>query len=70
VLFFPQVHHATLKQEFPGGAYGPFKEVAMKVQYPGVSESIDSDIENMRRILDWTDVIPKGLYLNHAIKVS
>jgi aarF domain-containing kinase len=59
-----------LKQEFPGGAYGPFKEVAMKVQYPGVSESIDSDIENMRRILDWTDVIPKGLYLNHAIKVS
>ncbi|KAJ7537100.1 hypothetical protein O6H91_12G097200 [Diphasiastrum complanatum] len=42
----------------------------MKVQYPGVADSIDSDIENVKRLLDYTNLIPEGLYLEHAIKVA
>ncbi|GAB4853422.1 mitochondrial chaperone [Ancistrocladus abbreviatus] len=45
-------------------------QVAMKIQYPGVATSIDSDIENVRLILDYTNLIPKGLYLDRAIKVA
>lgn len=45
-------------------------EVAMKIQYPGVADSIDSDIENVRRLLDYTNLIPKGLFLDRAIKVK
>ncbi|RZR75845.1 hypothetical protein BHM03_00000371 [Ensete ventricosum] len=38
-------------------------------QYPGVADSIESDIENVRLILDYTNLIPKGLFLDNAIKV-
>mgnify|MGYP002775828886 FL=1 len=44
-------------------------EVAMKIQYPGVAQSIDSDIENVRRLLEFTNLLPKGLYLEQAMKV-
>ncbi|KAH7446741.1 hypothetical protein KP509_01G071700 [Ceratopteris richardii] len=45
-------------------------EVAMKIQYPGVAQSIDSDIENVRRLLEFTNLIPKGLYLEQAMQVA
>ena len=45
-------------------------KVAMKIQYPGVADSIESDIENVRLILDYTNLIPKGLFLDNAIKVN
>ena len=41
----------------------------MKIQYPGVAQSIDSDIENVRRLLEFTNLLPKGLYLEQAMKV-
>ena len=44
-------------------------EVAMKIQYPGVADSIESDIENCKLLLDYTNLIPKGLYLDKAMKV-
>ncbi|XP_042429802.1 protein ABC transporter 1, mitochondrial-like isoform X1 [Zingiber officinale] len=56
-----QVHRAVLKNGM---------EVAIKIQYPGVADSIDSDIENVRLILDYTNLIPKGLFLDNAIKVA
>ncbi|CAK9199094.1 unnamed protein product [Sphagnum jensenii] len=56
-----QVHRAVTKSG---------KVVAMKVQYPGVANSIDSDIENVRRLLDYTNLIPEGLYLDQAIRVA
>jgi aarF domain-containing kinase len=46
------------------------KVVAMKVQYPGVANSIDSDLENVRRLLDYTNLIPEGLYLDQAMRAS
>ncbi|KAL2607601.1 hypothetical protein R1flu_026174 [Riccia fluitans] len=56
-----QVHRAVLKDG---------REVAMKIQYPGVADSIDSDIDNVKRLLNYTNLIPKGLYLDQAMKVA
>ncbi|KAG9460010.1 hypothetical protein H6P81_004518 [Aristolochia fimbriata] len=56
-----QVHRAVTREGL---------EVAMKIQYPGVADSIESDIENVRRLLDYTNLIPKGLYLDRAMKVA
>lgn len=41
----------------------------MKIQYPGVADSIESDIENVKLLLDYTNLIPKGLFLDRAMKV-
>ncbi|KAF3436625.1 hypothetical protein FNV43_RR23717 [Rhamnella rubrinervis] len=45
-------------------------DVAMKIQYPGVADSIESDIENVKLLLDYTNLIPEGLYLDRAMKVA
>lgn len=54
-----QVHRATLKS---GG-----EEVVVKVQYPGVADSIDSDLNNLSLLLHASRLLPKGLYLNKTI---
>ncbi|KAG7032443.1 Protein ABC transporter 1, mitochondrial [Cucurbita argyrosperma subsp. argyrosperma] len=56
-----QVHRAVLKNGM---------KVAMKIQYPGVADSIESDINNVKLLLDYTNLIPKGLYLDRAMKVA
>ncbi|KAK7269524.1 hypothetical protein RIF29_22255 [Crotalaria pallida] len=56
-----QVHRAVIKDGM---------QVAMKIQYPGVADSIESDIENVKLLLNYTNLIPKGLYLDSAIKVA
>ncbi|GAV74682.1 ABC1 domain-containing protein [Cephalotus follicularis] len=56
-----QVHRAVTKDGM---------EVAMKIQYPGVADSIESDIENVKLLLNRTNLIPKGLYLESAMKVA
>lgn len=45
-------------------------DVAMKIQYPGVAGSIESDIQNVKLLLDYTNLIPEGLYLDRAMKVG
>ncbi|KAB2003214.1 hypothetical protein ERO13_D11G110800v2 [Gossypium hirsutum] len=56
-----QVHRAVMKDGM---------DVAMKIQYPGVADSIESDIENVKLLLDYTNLIPEGLYLDRAMKVA
>ncbi|KAI3745678.1 hypothetical protein L6452_08082 [Arctium lappa] len=56
-----QVHKAVTKDG---------SQVAMKIQYPGVADSIDSDIDNVKLLLDYTNLIPKNLYLDRAMKVA
>lgn len=56
-----QVHKAVTREGL---------EVAMKIQYPGVANSIESDIENVKLLLDFTNLIPEGLYLDRAITVA
>ncbi|WYZ38960.1 hypothetical protein EsH8_III_000874 [Colletotrichum jinshuiense] len=54
-----QVHRATLKE---GG-----RKVAVKIQFPGVADSINSDLDNLGILLTATKLLPKGLYLNKTI---
>lgn len=54
-----QVHSATMKSS---GAH-----VAVKVQYPGVANSIDSDLNNIAILLTASRLLPKGLYLDKTI---
>ncbi|ROW15445.1 hypothetical protein VPNG_02345 [Cytospora leucostoma] len=54
-----QVHRATLKSN---GA-----KVAVKIQFPGVADSINSDLDNLGVLLAATKLLPKGLYLNKTI---
>ncbi|KAJ3282358.1 hypothetical protein HK104_010929 [Borealophlyctis nickersoniae] len=56
-----QVHFATLPSGLP---------VAVKVQYPGVASSIDSDLDNVRTLILFSSLLPKGLYLDNTIKVA
>ena len=54
-----QVHRATLKSTG--------RRVAVKVQFPGVADSINSDLDNLSMLLTASKVLPKGLYLNKTI---
>lgn len=53
-----QVHGAVLKTG---------EAVAVKVQYPGVADSISSDLNNLSLLLHATKLLPKGLYLDKTI---
>ncbi|KAL2025117.1 hypothetical protein VTK56DRAFT_119 [Thermocarpiscus australiensis] len=54
-----QVHRATLRSN---GA-----RVAVKIQFPGVADSINSDLDNLAVLLAATKLLPKGLYLDKTI---
>ena len=54
-----QVHKATLASTG--------QEVAIKIQYPGVALSIDSDLSNLSILLTASRLLPKGLYLDKTI---
>ncbi|KAI9887680.1 MAG: hypothetical protein M1823_000544 [Watsoniomyces obsoletus] len=54
-----QVHSAILRSTG--------EKVAVKVQYPGVADSIDSDLNNLSILLTASRLLPKGLYLEKTI---
>ncbi|RDW89492.1 hypothetical protein BP6252_01524 [Coleophoma cylindrospora] len=54
-----QVHKAILKTTG--------QPVAVKVQYPGVADSIDSDLNNLAVLLTASRLLPKGLFLDKTI---
>ena len=56
-----QVHAARLKDG---------REVAIKIQYPGIVTSIDSDLNNLSLLLTASRLLPKGLYLDKTIQVA
>jgi aarF domain-containing kinase len=56
-----QVHAARMKDG---------RDVAVKIQYPGVEESIDSDLNSLSLLLTASRLLPKGLYLNNTIEVA
>ncbi|KAF1812021.1 ABC1-domain-containing protein [Eremomyces bilateralis CBS 781.70] len=53
-----QVHRATLRTG---------ETVAVKVQYPGVATSIDSDLNNLSLLLTASRLLPRGMYLEKTI---
>lgn len=54
-----QVHRAVTKDGI---------DVAVKVQYPGVAKSIDSDLNNLKRIFQYTNLLPKTMFVDELIK--
>ncbi|XP_071753357.2 atypical kinase COQ8B, mitochondrial isoform X1 [Centroberyx gerrardi] len=55
-----QVHHGVLHDG---------REIAMKIQYPGVAESIHSDINNLMSVLKMSVVLPEGLFADSSLEV-
>ncbi|XP_069766141.1 atypical kinase COQ8B, mitochondrial isoform X2 [Narcine bancroftii] len=55
-----QVHHGELKDG---------REVAIKIQYPGIARSIKSDVENLLSVLKMSVALPEGLFAESAIVV-
>lgn len=56
-----QVHRGTL----PSGT-----EVAVKIQYPGIARSIESDIDNLVGMLKVWNVFPAGIFIDNVVKVN
>uniref|UniRef100_A0A914VHS4 ABC1 atypical kinase-like domain-containing protein n=1 Tax=Plectus sambesii TaxID=2011161 RepID=A0A914VHS4_9BILA len=56
-----QVHRAVLHDG---------REVAVKIQYPGVADGIDSDIDNLVSVLSFGGLFPKGMFLEQFVKVT
>ncbi|MFH4977552.1 hypothetical protein AB6A40_004261 [Gnathostoma spinigerum] len=56
-----QVHKAKLHDG---------RTVAIKVQYPGVADGIDSDINNLISILNIGGLFPKGMFLENFVMVA
>lgn len=56
-----QVHMAALHDG---------REVAVKVQYPGVATSINSDLANLERLVSVLNVAPQGLFIERIIEVA
>lgn len=42
----------------------------MKIQYPGVADSVESDLTNLQRLVTLTNILPPGLYIEEIIKVN
>lgn len=55
-----QVHRATL----PDGS-----QVAVKIQFPGIAQSIDSDIGYLKSLLTISFMLPPGLFLDNSLRV-
>jgi aarF domain-containing kinase len=53
-----QVHSAVLKNG---------TKVAVKVQYPGVKDSIDSDMDSLLMLLSASSLLPRGMYADKSI---
>ena len=58
-----QVHRGTLANTIA-------TRVAVKVQYPGVADSIDSDLSNLSMLVSATGLAPRGLFLDNVIRVG
>jgi len=43
-------------------------DVAVKIQYPGVMNSIDTDIKNVKRLLIYPNILPRSLFLEDILK--
>uniref|UniRef100_A0A8D0BBT7 Coenzyme Q8B n=1 Tax=Salvator merianae TaxID=96440 RepID=A0A8D0BBT7_SALMN len=55
-----QVHLGVLKDG---------TEVAMKIQYPGIAQSIQSDVDNLLSLLKMSVALPEGLFADNTLQV-
>lgn len=57
-----QVHEGVLKSNSA--------PVAVKIQYPGVAEGIDSDIKNLVTLVKFWKILPDGMYVDNLMRVA
>jgi aarF domain-containing kinase len=60
-----QVHRAQIRDDA-----GEIREVVVKVQYPGVANSIGSDLNNLKMLVTWSGLAPKGLFIENVMRVG
>jgi aarF domain-containing kinase len=60
-----QVHRAQIRNDA-----GEIREVVVKVQYPGIANSIESDLNNLSMLVTWSGLAPKGLFIENVIRVG
>lgn len=59
-----QCHRATVRRN------GEDHPVVVKVQYPGVAQSIESDLRNLGMLVKFSGVAPNGLFLDNILRVG
>ena len=64
-----QVHNAVLADPFPAQPEMAGQRVAVKVQFPGVAQSIASDLSNIKWLLMASSLLPKGLFMENSVRV-
>ena len=42
--------------------------MAIKIQYPGVAKSINSDLNNFKKVIDLVGIFPKGAFFDKLIE--
>lgn len=57
-----QVHEAVLKED---GSV-----VAVKIQYPGVADGIESDIKNLMMVLKVWKILPDGMFIDNLMRTA
>lgn len=62
-----QVHSAVLAPD--ASPTGQPEPVAVKIQFPNIAESIDSDVSYIKLLLTAGKLLPRGLFLDKTIKV-
>lgn len=55
-----QVHRATLHDG---------RKVAVKIQFPGIAKSIESDISYLKALLTMSALLPRGLFLDNSLRI-
>ncbi|EPY41573.1 aarF domain-containing kinase [Angomonas deanei] len=60
-----QVHYGELKA-IPGATWPDGTPVAVKVQYPGVAKSIDSDVANLKMLMA-LNILPPGMFVDSIL---
>ena len=67
---FGVYHNSFWGLQVHGGNLHDGRRFAMKIQYPGVARSIESDVDNLMRLINIANLLPKGLYVEQAAEVS
>lgn len=74
-----QVHRAAVQRSLAPAlekqSAGPQSErdvidIVLKIQYPGVAQSIHSDVNTLRRLLRVGNMVPDSYYVNEALQVA
>jgi len=63
-----QVHQGVLAASF--SPTGKEEEVAIKIQFPNIVQSISSDLGYLKLLLGASFILPKGLFLDSTIRVG